>query len=355
MRLYCERSEQQGSAKHGSYSLDTNIIPFKLQGSAKHGSYSFLNKNIKKVYSNGMRILISGLKIFIILVIIIGGYIIFSQAPISYVTDHMYFYVYVGEELIEHYWFKDITETYTSSVGAFHFKEKSRFIVKKLYAYFLKKNFVGHGYIDLSQIVKLLQDNIEMTFSDLVPFSVYISQDSQYLFFILDISDITFPMLLDNNTVRYNDTSDQSFVLVLRTDTSLEDFEKKIKSYLALYTPVEKRVVLPDGSTFIEVIADIDVFDFKDKVIDEKRVRYWEDDNKRVVLWKDKNYIFVSNNLEENQNFISMCFSNLEDTEFKQAVYVQLDAYGIEDIIMGEGDRKLEGCLKLVSQQEISK
>ncbi|MDA2922071.1 hypothetical protein MYX07_02260 [Patescibacteria group bacterium AH-259-L07] len=330
-------------------------------------------------------ILISGLKIFIILIVIIGIYILFAQIPISYISDHIYFSIYAHEQLMQHYWFNNVTEMYqySNSMGLFHIKEKTLFLIKKLYARFFKKNLVGYGYIDFSQVVKLLQDetksddifgnnqsldslpirseqvrSLEMTSPLVIPVNIYLAHDPSYIFFTLDISDMEYSMTQSrgvNNSVLYNSTPDRIFILGFSSDKSLEDFEKKIKAHLALHTPVEKRVVLPDGSTFIEIIADIDVFDFKDKVIDEKRVRYWEDDNKRVVLWKDKNYIFVSNSLEANQNFISMCFSNLEDNKFRQAVYVQLNTYNIEDIIMGEGDKKLEGCLKLVTQQDVFK
>lgn len=313
------------------------------------------------IYCINMAMIKSIFKIFIILAVIIGVYVIFSQASISYISDHMYFDIYAGKDLIQHPWFYSLINNYGLSpeAGPFHMRQKAYFLVKKTYARFLQKNFAGYGEINLANVIKTLQNKeqyeipqpfgLQDDFRSFVPFNIFLTQYPQYILFVIDISDIEHYMTRPKgaaNSALDNSASDRIFILGFNSDKSLEDFEKKIKSHLALYAPVEKRVVLPDKSTFIETIADIDVFDFKDKVINEKRIRYWEDENKRVVLWKGKNYIFVSNSLEVNQDVISMCFSNLEDTEFKQVVYIELDAYGIEDIIMGEGDRKLEGCIK---------
>lgn len=302
-------------------------------------------------------ILISGLKIFIILAILSSIYIIFFQASISYISDHMYFEIYAGEQLMQHQWFQSFIGVYgyRPEAGPFRIKEKARFLVKKTYARFLQNNFVGYGEIDLTSIVKLLQNQIsynELFQQDqffkkqFIPFNVYLAQDFAYIFFTLDISDIEYPLvLLTNDTAWYNNESDQNFVLVFKTNELLEAFEKQIKARLALHMPVEKSVILPDGSTFIEQIVDVDVFDFQDMMVNKKKVRHWEDENKSIVLWKDKNYIFVSNSLDLDQDIISMCFSNIKDEGFKQAIYVQLDAYGIENIIIGETDEKIKGCL----------
>lgn len=293
------------------------------------------------------------------MVLVVGIYIIFFQASISYISDYTYFNIYAGKQLIKHPWFRSLISTYGFSpeAGPFHIKQKAYFLVKKTYKRFLKENFAGHGEINFSSIIKILQskspDNkilkSEQIFQkQFVPFNIYLTHNLQYILFSVDISDITYVQApFTNDMLRDSYASTQGFILIFKTNKPLESFERQIKEYLAFALPSEKTIVLPDGSTFIEKLADINVFDFKDVVVENKNIRYWKYEDRHIVLWKDNNNIFISNSLDIISNVDAMCFSNIKDKKFEQAVYIEINKYDIEDVVIFETDKQLKGCMKL--------
>ncbi|MCK4745340.1 hypothetical protein KAS41_04725 [Candidatus Parcubacteria bacterium] len=87
-------------------------------------------------------------------------------------------------------------------------------------------------------------------------------------------------------------------------------FENVIKHILAVQLPIEKRKVLPDGSYINELIADAKKFEFLDKNISGKNIRYIQEDKLNFILayYIKGDEIIFSNNLDklENEKFINL-------------------------------------------------
>jgi len=94
-----------------------------------------------------------------------------------------------------------------------------------------------------------------------------------------------------------------NFVSVFPIEESLDNLENKIKIYLASQKPKERKVVLPDNSSFVELIVDSQDFIFKrEGTIDylqgffSHKDQEFIDQNFEIAFSQNQEHIFFSNN-----------------------------------------------------------
>ncbi len=189
------------------------------------------------------------------------------------------------------------------------------------------------------------------------------------LFFEVTLSDSADSYLRNFNPttdiIRPDNVVELNFVFIYPKNEPIDLLENKIKAHLALNRPREKQIVLPDKSTFVELIADSEDFNFGDKKIKDREVRYWRQDDQclnenecgdlegvlEIVLWQDEKYTFICNSLSLAQNIIegvNSCLLQFQNKSFNKGMYFNLDGQGeIKSLVLVETDKGMEGCIEV--------
>lgn len=145
--------------------------------------------------------------------------------------------------------------------------------------------------------------------------------------------------------------SEQGFVFIIPKDESLDGFEKRIRTGLALERPFEESVLLPDGTRFIELKIDPDKFEFRKERIDDMEMRRWKDEISgeeepfEIFVREDRNYFYVSNKS-------SLFKAGGEAVKFfageqiLKGIYFSFNDKGIRDLMIIETPEKGKGILR---------
>ena len=223
---------------------------------------------------------------------------------------------------------------------------------------------IAQGYINLSPLDRLMKkrpDNLLK--NELVKFNIYLNQELNKLSFTLSQSPDSKKQIFDlMENIQLTKTA-ASFVFIFPSSTSLETLEKNIQTKLAWQKPIEKEIILPDGSTYLELVADPSIFHFTKKQIQGKELHYWQEifleaedspefdqSNLEIVIWQDNQYTFISNTISLFNKLTTEanpCFSSFQKQDFKKAVYFQINKFKIQDLILTEILNKINGCLNI--------
>ncbi len=201
-----------------------------------------------------------------------------------------------------------------------------------------------NGYIDLGVMsVYLPAPKIPME-SRFVKFSVlYSSPQNNKLFFEIENKN-TFDHPLFSS--QENDFSvlgnDFDFVFVFPRQESINELEDRIKVYLASQNPKERKVILPDNSSFVEIIVDTEDFVFKK----EGLIDYWKespDYGFEVALSEDEESTFFSN----NHILLKEIILTEQKENSKSALYWDVNNTWLQRLALKEKNQKIEGFLEL--------
>ncbi|MCH7758764.1 hypothetical protein IID20_00165 [Patescibacteria group bacterium] len=228
----------------------------------------------------------------------------------------------------------------------------------------LFKQAVGRGHINLSSLDRLMKDGPDnLLENELINFNIYLNQELKKLSFIFDQPPTSKNQIFDlMENIQLTKTA-ASFVFIFPSSTSLETLEKNIQTKLAWQKPIEKEIILPDGSTYLELVADPSIFHFTKKQIQGKELHYWQEifleaedspefdqSNLEIVIWQDNQYTFISNTISLFNKLTTEanpCFSSFQKQDFKKAVYFQINKFKIQDLILTEILNKINGCLNI--------
>jgi len=212
---------------------------------------------------------------------------------------------------------------------------------------FKKEPPLIQGYIDLELISAYSPIKRKFLKPELVKFNIlYSSVESNKLFFeVENKNDFDYPSL----SVQENDFSilenDFNFVFIFPKQESIDELKNKIKVYLASQKPKERKVILPDNSSFIELVVDTEDFVFqKEGLID-----YWqessdyEDHNFEIAFFQDQERTFVSNN-----NILLKEIISVEQKEYSNsALYWEIDNAWLQRLVLKEKNQKIKGFCEL--------
>jgi len=195
---------------------------------------------------------------------------------------------------------------------------------------FNKKPSLAHGYVNLES--KFVRFNI-----------LYSSSRENKLFFEIENKNSSdYPLFgfeQDNFSILGN-TFD--FVFIFPRQESVDELKNRIKVYLASQRPKEREVVLPDNSSFIELVVDPQDFVFKK----EGMVDYWQnsfDQNFEIALFQDQKYTFFSN----NHILLKKIISIEQEEDLISALYWEIDNPWLQRLVLKEKDQKVKGFLEL--------
>ncbi len=229
----------------------------------------------------------------------------------------------------------------------------------------LFKQAVGRGHINLSSLDRLMKDGPDnLLENELINFNIYLNQELKKLSFIFDQPPTSKNQIFDlMENIQLTKTTSANFVFIFPSSESLESLEKNIQAKLAWQKPTEKEIILPDGSTYLESIADPSVFNFNKKQIQGKELHYWRESfsevedspesdqrNLEIVIWQDNKYTFISNNISLFNKITAEtnpCFASFQEQDFQKAVYFQINEFKIKDLILAEISNKINGCLNI--------
>ena len=212
---------------------------------------------------------------------------------------------------------------------------------------FKKEPSLIQGYIDLELMSTYSPIKRKLSKSELVRFNIlYSSAESNKLFFeVENKNDFNYPSL----SLQENDFSilgnDFNFVFIFPRQESIDELKNKIKVYLASQKPKERKVILPDNSSFIELIVDTEDFVFqKEGLIDywQESLNY-EDYNFEIAFFQDQECTFISNNHILLKEIIS-----IEQKEpSNSSLYWEIDNAWLQRLVLQEKNQKIKGFCEL--------
>ena len=262
------------------------------------------------------------------------------------------------------------------------FLTKDQSIKEKILSSISDLSIWGQGYINFEQLVDFLKQgkNVDWSKGGFARISILSSppdslrdskradwQELQNLFFKLDLprpQSVARTAILNSESKLGLQSIDWgrgglNFAFIFPQSRSLDLLENKIKVDISLQRPIEKQVFLPDGSSFTELIADPDIFNFESKKVKGVQLRHWQDNFSlekggeeifEILLWQDGKYTFVSNSLSLFERLIKntgSCFSFFQDESFEKGIYLKVENFGIKDLVIIETNEGIEGCMDL--------
>ncbi len=195
---------------------------------------------------------------------------------------------------------------------------------------FTKEPSLVQGYVNLES--KFVRFNI-----------LYSSLKENKLFFeIENKSNFNYPLLSfeQNNFSILGNTFD--FVFIFPKQESLNELKNRIKVYLASQRPKERKVILPDNSSFVELLVDPQDFIFQK----EGMIDYWQepfDQNFEIAFSQNQEHIFFSN----NHILLKKIISIKPEEGLISALYWEIDNPWLQRLVLQEKNQKVKGFLEL--------
>jgi len=174
-----------------------------------------------------------------------------------------------------------------------------------------------------------------------------------------------YPSLVSLNQIKQESASSDKLSLTVISPNikALDDLEGKIKENLAFKNPIERKVILPDKTSFIELVADPSIFDFNEKSVNNLKLFYFLDNKTEIALAQDDKYAFISNNIPSLEKILINYQSNSQINDnlnisnyfspdilkkfFSPVLYWKIKQFGVEDMVIINQGLKIKGCLRL--------
>jgi len=206
------------------------------------------------------------------------------------------------------------------------------------------KNFIAPFFQDDFKTIAILWGGLDLFSPDIKNFS---------------------PSLISLNQIKQESTSSDklSLTVVSPNIKALDNLEEKIKENLAFKNPIERKVILPDKTSFIELVADPSIFDFNEKSVNNLKLSYFLDNKTEIALAQDDKYAFISNNIpslekilinyqsdsqiNNNLNISNYYFPDILKKNFSPVLYWRIKQFGVEDVVIINQNSKIKGCLRL--------
>jgi len=212
---------------------------------------------------------------------------------------------------------------------------------------FNKKPSLIHGYANLGLMSAYLPIEKRSFESNFIRFNVlYSSSEKSKVFFeIEDKNNFDYSLFVSEQ----NDFSVLGnafdFVFVFPKQEPIDELRNRIKIYLASQRPKERKIILPDNSSFIELIVDIEDFVFKK----EGLIDYWqeflsdESYNFEVALFQNQERTFFSN----NHILLKEIILTEQKESSNSALYWEINNVWLQRLVLKEENKKIKGYWEL--------
>lgn len=324
---------------------------------------------------HGKQILILITAFFILFIFVLITYFyIYSGTLIKFVTDSPFIFAYFNKDWIEKTGFEQtITQGGYGLFTRVDFKGALICFSKKLISLFSKEDFIGRIYIDLSYVKGLLnKERSQIPEHEFAKINIYVypvrsSPDvSGRTSFSRDSTSNGVPLIFKSEKIntlsiqssgitpqKFDTGEEEPLNFILLSSEELKTIKQKIAIELSILMPIERQVVLPDGSVFTELVVDPTKFIFEKSKIKGTEFMYWQNPDpllsalgkgREIVMWRGDNYSFVSNNLSLAKDAAAgqiPCLFRASGKDFKKAIYFELKNYGTEDIFSPASDSRL--------------
>lgn len=328
--------------------------------------------------------LILGTAFFILLIFIFITYFYFyTEGLTKFSADG--FSIYVEKEWIENTQLKKaLTDKGYGFFTGLSFKEKLNCFTEEVASIFKKIDFIGLMYINGSHIENLINEQTRVTLENNMLKLSFFEKKSGGIIFESNNFDLTSnyskiqQLRISTNKDEFDNNETLNFILI--TKENAESLKDKISNKLAIQRPVERQVVLPDGTSFIETVIDPSIFNFgsiedSQNIVPRKIKTERYDKNieilyltetgnplslpidkndayQSIIIWSEGNYSFISNDLVLSKIIINnenSCFFNIKQKNFNKAIYFKLNDFGIEDILIIQTQDNMQGCMNMES------
>lgn len=234
------------------------------------------------------------------------------------------------------------------SDGPISFSKENRF---QFINPFSKEPSLAQGYVNLDLMSAYLPIKKQFLRPKFVGISIlyHSYRDNRLFFEIEDKNSFDYSLLSSNFSDFSIPKKTFGFAFIFPKQRSLEELENRVKAYLALQRPRERKVVLPDNSFFTEIVIDPQNFIFKK----EGLIDYWQDfsddgqefldNNLEIAFAEDQKHTFFSNNhilLRE-----IMTIEREEDSISN--LYWEIDNFWLQRLVIQEKSQKIKGFWEL--------
>jgi hypothetical protein len=219
---------------------------------------------------------------------------------------------------------------------------------------FQKEIVLVPGYFNLNLISLYLpvKEGQLVKDSELKKFEIIYSLREKDLFFQIENSS-DFIALANNFNPEdfWNLKNKFKFVFSFSGQSSLESLRQKISTYLALGSPRERQVVLPDNTSFTEILINPDEFTFKEK----DSIYYWRSPSLKggqefsqfplgeFAFFQKNGYVYFSNDFSLLKEIKK---SQQQDKEEREFLLVELNNPWLQSLVLSFRDHKIVGRLE---------
>ena len=209
---------------------------------------------------------------------------------------------------------------------------------------FNKEPSLAQGYVNLELISAYLPIKKKSLESKFVRFNVlHSSSQNSKLFFETENKNSFDYSLFGNQQNNFPVLIDAfDFVSIFPTQEPLDELKDRIKVYLALQKPKERKVILPDNSSFIELVAEPQDFIFKK----EGQIDYWQNSlgqNFEIAFFQDEKRTFFSN----NHILLKKIISIEQKKNSNSVLYWEINNPWLQRLVIQEKDNGIKGFLEL--------
>ncbi|MCF7906716.1 hypothetical protein K9K85_00310 [Patescibacteria group bacterium] len=219
---------------------------------------------------------------------------------------------------------------------------------------FQQEVVLAPGYFDLNLVSLYLpvRERGLAKNSELKEFEIIYSLKEKDLFFQIESSS-DFIVLVNNFNSEdlWNLKNEFKFVFSFPDQTSLENLRQKISTYLAWGSPRERQIVLPDNTSFTEIVINPEKFAFEEK----DSIYYWQSPSLEgdqefsqfplveFAFFQEKGYVYFSNDF----SFLKEIKNRQQQGEEKQEfLLIELNNPWFQSLVLSFQDNKIVGHLE---------
>jgi len=203
--------------------------------------------------------------------------------------------------------------------------------------------------------------------NDKLEFNIYSDLYSKDISFLVEINDLkNIDNLLEQTIIKsfkieslnkaeeekkrekYTDDNkqDKGFILVYLWPSGIKSFKNMISQSIAFQNPEKKQVVMPDNTSFDEIVVNPDNFAFKMGQINNRATYYLNKEGlNKIFIWQDQEYVFLTNQrslvngLEDSFSFF------LQEQKPFQSLFINIEDMGVKYIYFSSFLKQIKGII----------
>jgi len=134
------------------------------------------------------------------------------------------------------------------------------------------------------------------------------------------------------------------FVLLSPSQEETEAILSEIKKYLAWQNPIKKQTLLPDSTSFQELIVDPSYFQFREKKLAGQKIYYLEE--KKIALCRINDSLLLADDLSSLEEVVQKG----DFLNFQQFFYWSVNFGNIKEILLKQKGEEVKGYIEFTNK-----